>query len=190
MRGYRSVIGCMTRFTPLLLLGCLMMVLAACSPKVEPPPRPTAPVPLPDFELPKLEGGTLSRADLRGKITVLHFCASWSPASAREISLMRELQEELGPKGVQVVGIALEEDDGRHMRAFAAQDPFPYPVLVADDTFHRQLGGIDAIPTTFLIDGNGMVMNRHTGLVSPDVLKADLLRMIQERDEAAKLAGK
>jgi peroxiredoxin len=173
----------------LFTISALAMLSTGCGPKIEPPPRASAPVPLPDFELPTLDGKVFSSSQLRGKITVLHFCASWSPASAREIPLMKQLQADLAKKGVQVVGIALEEDGGSDMRAFAQTSPFPYPLLLADTTFHRQLGGIDAIPTTFLIDGDGRIMNRHTGLVGRDLLLADIRRMIAERDEAAKVAG-
>lgn len=181
--------GCMTCRRIFLTISALAMLGAGCGPKIEPPPRASAPVPLPDFELPALDGTPFSSSRLRGKITVLHFCASWSPASAREIPLMKQFHADLGEEGVQVVGIALEEDGGSDMRAFAQTAPFTYPLLVADSTFHRQLGGIDAIPTTLLIDAEGRVMNRHTGLVGRDVLLADIRRMIAERDEAAKLAG-
>lgn len=174
--------------TVTLLAGLLM--LAACGPKVEPPPRTVSPAPLAEFTLPDLSGTTFQSTSLRGKITVLHFCASWSPASAREIAQLARVQQEFGPKGVQVVGIALEEDGGSDMRAFVQRTALNYPMLLADDSFHRKLGGIDAIPSTFLVDGDGRIMNRHTGLLSPEFLEAELRLMIQEAKEAAKLAGK
>jgi peroxiredoxin len=180
----------MNRFLPWLPLLAAGLLLAACAPKVEPPPRTMAPTPLAEFTLPDLQGRSFTSSSLRGKITVLHFCASWSPGSAREIAQLAQVQDKLGAKGVQVVGIALEEDGGSDMRAFAARTLLNYPMLLADDSFHRTLGGIDAIPSTFLIDPDGRIMNRHTGMLAPEFLDAELALMLKEAKEAAKLAGK
>jgi peroxiredoxin len=174
-----------------LAAACVVMLaLTGCAPKVEPPPRTVSPSPLGAFTLPDLQGTPVSSASFHGKITILHFCASWSPSSAREISQLVRIQSRYGKKGVQVIGIALEEDDGSDMRAFAKRTSLNYPMLIADDSFHRQLGGIDAIPSTFMIDPDGRIMNKHTGLISPEFMEAEIALMRQEAKEAAKLAGK
>lgn len=170
-------------------LLAVMWCMTGCGPKVEPPPRSMNPMPLPEFTLTALDGRVFTRADLQGKITVLHFCASWSPASAREIPQLEQLQEIFAEDRVQVIGIALEEKEG-DMRAFAERTPVGYPILLAKESFHREVGGIDAIPTTFLVDDRGMIMNRHTGLVGRSVLEADVRRMLEERKTAEKVADR
>lgn len=158
--------------------------LASCSPKVEPPPRSVAPSPGPTFSLKDLQGQPVTSDSLKNKIVVLHFCASWSPSSAREVRQLALLQEKYRKKGVQVVGIALEEGDGADMRAFAARTPFNYPVALAPSDFHREFGGIEAIPTTFMISTGWVIMNKHTGLISPEFLAAELDLMIREAKES------
>lgn len=160
----------------LLALG----ILVSCGPKVEPPPRNLAPTPAPSFTLTDLQGNKVASDSLHGKIVVLHFCASWSPSSAREVRQLAALQEKYGPKGVQVIGIAVEEGDGSDMKVFASRTPFNYPVLLATSDFHRQFGGIEAIPTTFMISPDWMVMNKHTGMISVEFLEAELDLMIDE----------
>jgi peroxiredoxin len=180
----------MTRALIFLCTCTLGLAGVGCGPKTEPPPRSGAPTPLAAFSLPDLQGQTYSSASFGGKITILHFCASWSPSSAREIELLRRIQDTFAEEDVQVVGIALEEDGGSDMRAFAQKTSFNYPLLIADENFHRKLGGIDAIPSTLMVDPQGQIVNRYTGLVGEDTLIADLRRMIEERKQAAKLAGK
>lgn len=168
-----------------LLASLILITLVACGPKVEPPPRSIPPTPLPDFSLTALDGRTCTPANLRGKITVLHFCASWSPASAREIPQLEALQRAFAKKNVQVIGIALEEKEG-DLRAFLERTPVSYLMLPASESFHRIFGGIDAIPTTFLVDHRGVIMNRYTGMIGLPTLEADIRRMIEEKRQAEK----
>ena len=160
----------------LLALGTLV----SCGSKVEAPPRNLAPTAAPSFTLPDLQGNKVSSDSLRGKIVVLHFCASWSPSSAREVHELAAIQEKYQAKGVQVVGIAVEEGDGSDMKAFATKTPFNYPVLLASSDFHREFGGIEAIPTTFMISPDWMLMNKHTGMISVEFIEAELELMLKE----------
>jgi peroxiredoxin len=164
--------------------------LVSCSPKVEAPPRSLAPTPAPAFSLKDLQGNTITSDSLKGKIVVLHFCASWSPSSAREVRQLAHLQEKYQKKGVQVIGIAMEEGDGSDMRTFATRTPFNYPVVLAPDHFHREFGGIEAIPTTFMISPNWVVMNKHTGMISVEFLEAELDFMIQEAETQGNVLAK
>ncbi|MDX6765268.1 MAG: TlpA disulfide reductase family protein [Candidatus Methylacidiphilales bacterium] len=164
-------------------------LLAACTTKVEPPARNITPTAAPSFTLPDLAGNPVSSDSFKGKILVIHFCASWSPSSAREIRQLCAIQEAYREKNVQVIGLALEEAGGADMKAFASQTPFNYPVLVAPSNFHREFGGIEAIPSTFLINPSGMIMNKHTGMIAQEYLEAELDLMIREAKEAAKGAA-
>ena len=161
-------------------------LLASCGPKVEPPPRSMTPTPAPSFSLTDLQGNTLSSDSLHGKIIVLNFCASWSPSSAREVRQLAALQDKYRDKGVQVVGIAMEEGNGNDLKAFASRTPFNYPVALASSNFHQDFGGIEAIPTTFMINPDWVIINKHTGMVGPEFLEAELDLMLKEAKAKAK----
>jgi len=111
----------------------------------------------PAFTLTNLEGKSISLADFRGKVVVLDFWATWCPPCKREIPDFIDLQKEYGSRGVQIVGIALDEPE--KVRAFAQQNGMNYPVLLGSDEVTMRYGGIEGIPTTFIIDKSGRIVN-------------------------------
>ena len=132
----------------------------AASPAPSLPPSATSGN-APAFTLPDLTGRSVSLADFKGKVVVLDFWATWCPPCRKEIPDFISIQNEYGSKGVQVVGIALDELP--KVRAFVQSNGMNYPVLMGNDAITAQYGGIEGIPTTFIIDRNGKIVERFEG---------------------------
>ncbi len=164
-------------------------VLAACKPPVPEIERSIVRAPAPSFTLPTADGKEIQSTNFQGQIVVLHFWATWSPASVRDILNLTRLQEEFGPQGVQVIGIALEESGTSDLRTFLQNTSINYTILAAQSDFHQTFGGIDAIPTTYLIDPDWHIVNRHTGLATYDMLRAEIQFMLLEKQQAAETAA-
>jgi cytochrome c biogenesis protein CcmG/thiol:disulfide interchange protein DsbE len=118
----------------------------------------------PAFVLPEIGGGQVSLADLRGKVILLNFWATWCPPCRREIPDFISLQGQYGAQGLQIVGIGTDEPE--KVRAYAQENGMNYPVLFGTDDVALKYGGIDAIPTTFLIDRQGRIVTKYVGLRS------------------------
>jgi peroxiredoxin len=131
----------------------------------------------PAFTLPDLKGVPVSLASLRGKVVVLDFWATWCPPCRREIPDFISLQSQYGAKGLQVVGVALDEPEA--VKAFAAQSRMNYPVLLGTDDIARMYGGITGIPTTFIIDKSGKIVNRFEGFRPKEVFEKEILKLLQ-----------
>jgi peroxiredoxin len=131
----------------------------------------------PRFVLADLHGRPVSLEEFRGKVVILDFWATWCPPCKREIPDFVALQSAYGGKGVQIVGIALDEPE--KVRAFAAQNGINYPVLLGTDEIARLYGGIDGIPTTFMIDPKGMIVAKFEGYRPKDVFESAIGRMLQ-----------
>ena len=130
----------------------------------------------PAFSLPDLNGKTVSLADLKGHVVILDFWATWCPPCRREIPDFVNLQNEYGSRGLQIVGIALDDQD--KVEAFARENGMNYPVLIGSDEIARRYGGIDGIPTTFIIDRKGKFVGRFEGFHSKGVFEGEITKLL------------
>jgi len=128
---------------------------------------------LPDFTLTDLEGKPRSAGQWAGKVLVLNFWATWCPPCRKEIPGFIALQNELGAKGLQFVGIAI--DDPAAVRRFAAETEFNYPILVGDSNalkLSQQLGNrLQGLPFSVIFDRDGHVRYSTVGGLASQTLR-------------------
>lgn len=134
--------------------------------------------PAPYFSLATLDGDTLTLADLKGQVVVLNFWATWCAPCRVEIPDLIEMQDDLTAEGVRFVGIAVNDLGREAIEAFAAEADFNYPIVLGDGEISDAYGGVYALPTTILIDRDGMVRHKITGLVSKSMLMPMLREMM------------
>lgn len=136
-------------------------------PSDTPSQGPTANVP-PDFQIPTVDGRTIRLSDYRGKVLVVDFWATWCPPCQRETPELVKLAKEDGPRGVEVVGLHID-DRGRsspaQIRNFISQYQIPYTVGMATDAmFSAYLGySDDSIPQTLVYDRDGRLVAHFIG---------------------------
>ena len=119
----------------------------------------------PAWELPLIGGGTLNSADLAGKIVVVDFWATWCPPCRAEVPHYVELQETYREKGLVIVGISFDEGANAEGRVVKFMEDYKinYPVVMGDAAVAEAFGGIEAFPTTFVVDREGRLVNRKVG---------------------------
>jgi peroxiredoxin len=121
---------------------------------------------MPSWELANLQGQLVRSADFEGKVVLLGFWATWCPPCRKEIPGFIELQERYGDAGLVVVGVSLDEGGPAAVAPFVSKEGINYPVVMGDSTIVGAFGGIPSIPTTFVIDRDGRIAERHVGYVS------------------------
>lgn len=127
--------------------------------------------PAPDFALPDLEGTTRTLDEWAGQVVVLNFWATWCGPCKDEIPEFIRLQDELGPDGVQFVGIALDEEGAPLVRPFSADLGINYPILLDDTVVSEAYRGHYVVPTTYIIDRQGHMRHRYIGAVTFETLE-------------------
>lgn len=124
---------------------------------IEPEPQRDAAQVLLAASLPDLDGRMQPLAQWRGKVMVVNFWATWCPPCLKEIPEFVRLQQRYSDKGVQFLGLAI--DDRAKVAAFVARHGMNYPVLIAEKeglTLARAAGNrIGALPFTVIIDKQG-----------------------------------
>ena len=134
----------------------------------------------PDFELGDMNGATVSAADFDGKIMLLNFWASWCKPCTEEMPMLARLQHNYAGRGVQVVGIAL--DDPRKAREFASELAINYPILVGStDTVlaGRRYGNRSGmLPYSVLVDVDGIVRWAYLGVLDKEELEAQIKALL------------
>jgi thiol-disulfide isomerase/thioredoxin len=163
---------------PLLLIGAVTLYYVNSSSSA-PAPRLVSSTPknaAPQFTLSDLNGRPVSLSDYRGKVVILDFWAPWCPPCKREIPDLISLQDQYGPKGLQVVGIGLDRTD--NVTTFVRENGVNYPVMVGDDEITRLYGGIPGIPTTFIVDKEGNISKRFEGFTDRSVFEAAIRKLL------------
>lgn len=131
---------------------------------------------LPEFNLPDLSGRQHNISEWRGKVLVINFWATWCPPCLKEIPDFVALQEQYADKGLQFIGIALE--DREPVAEYTAATNINYPVLLGGDNgiaLSQQLGNnVGAVPYTLIVDRQGQIIFRHPGELS----KQQIMEMV------------
>jgi thiol-disulfide isomerase/thioredoxin len=119
--------------------------------------------PAPDWELTDLNGKLVKLSDFRGHVLIADFWATWCAACRIEIPQFVELQKRYGNKGLTVIGVSLDEQGPEVVKKFAKRFGVNYPIVIGNEKVAQVYGGIDALPTTFVIDRKGRIVSRHIG---------------------------
>jgi peroxiredoxin len=128
----------------------------------------------PNFALPDAQGNEIKLSDLKGKVVLLNFWATWCGPCKIEMPWFVEFQREYKDKGFAVVAVSLDEEGWEVVKPFAEGLKLNFPVVVGDDELAGKFGGIAALPTTFIIDKEGKIVATHTGLVSKSDYKEEI----------------
>jgi thiol-disulfide isomerase/thioredoxin len=118
------------------------------------------------FTLTDLDGNAISFADLRGKVVLVNFWATWCPPCRAEIPDLIKLQERYRDKLV-VLGISEDEVGPDEVKAFVTEQKINYPIAMSTPEMSQIFKGVSALPTTFVIDRDGKVQMRHVGMLDP-----------------------
>lgn len=135
---------------------------------------------LPDFSVKDLQGRTLSSADLRDKVVLIDFWATWCEPCKKEMPGYQKLMDRYGATGLAVVGLKLDiMKDTEDPIQFANSMGVRYPLAVATDELKRKFGGIEGLPTTLLYDREGILREKVIGFEYTWVLEAKLKPLLR-----------
>jgi thiol-disulfide isomerase/thioredoxin len=167
----------------LLLLSLATVGLVGCNqhPASQPRPKPDVIAAgeigsrLPDFTVKDLQGHEISSADLRGKVVLIDFWATWCQPCKKEMPGYQKLLDRYGSRGFTVIGFKFDTmRDIEDPVLFAKRMGVRYPLGVASDDLKQKFGGIEGLPTTLLYDRQGVLRQKIIGFEYTNVIESDL----------------
>ena len=130
------------------------------------------PSPLPAFSMQDLDGRTITTDDLYGKVTLVNFWATWCGPCRAEIPDLIKLQARY-PDHLQIIGVSADEGPVQVVEDFATAYGINYPIVMSTPELNRAFPGVMALPTSFIIDPEGRVVQTHIGLINPGVFEQE-----------------
>lgn len=132
----------------------------------------------PSWTLKDVDGNPVSSDSFKGKVVVIDFWATWCPPCREEIPGYIEMQKKLGEKGLVIVGISLDSKGPAVVKAFMEKFGMNYTVVMGDEAIAEAFGGIEAIPTTFVIARDGKIAFRKVGYIEHSEFEKRLLPLL------------
>ena len=118
----------------------------------------------PDFSLVDSNGGNVKLSDYRGKVVIVDFWATWCPPCRKGIPDLIDIKKQYGDK-VAIIGISVDTDSKGEVVPFIQRMGINYPIVYYTPEVVQAYGGIDGIPTSFVVDKSGKIVDMHVGLV-------------------------
>jgi cytochrome c biogenesis protein CcmG/thiol:disulfide interchange protein DsbE len=131
----------------------------------------------PEFKLDGLDGKALTLAGLRGKVVLLNFWATWCGPCQAEIPDLIALQQKYKDQ-LQIIGLIVDEDDASSVKQVVAETRINYPVAMTSPEVRMQYGGIAALPTSFVLDLQGRIVQKHEGLRDPALYETEIRALL------------
>jgi peroxiredoxin len=135
----------------------------------------------PSFTLKDMDGRDVSSTNFAGTTRVVLFWANWDEPSQKQLLALVELQREYGTNGVQVLGLLLDNRDLPGVKETLAKNGVTFPILITDYATVDGFGGLDAIPTLFVVEPHGMILSRYVGLTEKKTLE-NFIRSIRQAE--------
>ncbi|MBE3125305.1 MAG: TlpA family protein disulfide reductase [Acidobacteria bacterium] len=132
--------------------------------------------PAPEFSLQDLQGDSLSLSSYKGKVLVLNFWATWCPPCRREIPDFIEAYKNLKDKGLEILGVSVDDLSAEALRDWTQKAGMNYPVALATAKIIADYQPGEFIPATIVIDRRGRIRYRQSNLMD----KETLLRLFEE----------
>jgi thiol-disulfide isomerase/thioredoxin len=135
------------------------------------------PDPAPEFKFKDFSGKELNLEASRGKVILLNFWATWCGPCRAEIPELIALQNRYKDR-LQIIGLVVDDDDEKGIRSVIESEGINYPVALADPDTRFAYGGIAALPTVFVINSEGRVVQKHIGLFDPALYETEVRALL------------
>jgi thiol:disulfide interchange protein DsbD len=136
---------------------------------------------LPSVSLSLLKGGAIATDSLRGKVALINFWATWCVPCKAEIPWFNQFDKDYKARGLEVVGVSLDEEGAAKVKPFLKDNPMNYSVALGDqaaaDAF--KVDG-NKLPVTLLVDKQGRVRFKHVGLAKKEEFEAEISQLLNE----------
>jgi peroxiredoxin len=131
-----------------------------------------------NFSLVDSNGAQVKLADYKGKVVLLNFWATWCGPCKVEIPWFMEFNKTYKDKGLAVLGVSMDDDGWKSVKPYLAEKKMDYTVVVGNDQVAQSFGGVDSLPTTFLIDRDGRIAFSHMGLAGKDTYEKEIRSLL------------
>lgn len=128
----------------------------------------------PDLSVPDLSGKEVRLSDLRGKVVLLNFWASWCPPCREEMPSMVKLNKSMAGKPFQMLAVSIDEKGKAAVEAYSAKSGISLPFYLDTEGKGSRLYGTTGVPETFIIDKKGVILKKIIGGLDwshPDVAR-------------------
>jgi cytochrome c biogenesis protein CcmG/thiol:disulfide interchange protein DsbE len=130
------------------------------------------PVALEEFSITDLSGRRISSREWRGKVVLVNFWATWCPPCRAEIPDLIKLQNKYRDK-IVIVGLSEDEGSVEGVKEFVREHEMNYPVAMTPPEIRKLFRGVAALPTTFVLDGEGRLVQKHVGQLNPPAIERE-----------------
>jgi thiol-disulfide isomerase/thioredoxin len=131
----------------------------------------------PDFKLTALDGKAVSLAASKGKVILLNFWATWCGPCRAEVPDLIELQNKYKDR-LQIIGLVTDDEDLDEVTRFVKEFEINYPIAFATTDLRMAYGGVAALPTSFVLNTEGRVVQKHEGLRNPALYEVEIRALL------------
>jgi thiol-disulfide isomerase/thioredoxin len=131
------------------------------------------PQPVPAFLVNDLDGNPVSTAAWKGKVVFINFWATWCPPCRAEIPVLIDLANRYKDR-LQIVGVSLDDSGPEDVKKFVKDAGINYPVIMANRAIMAEYGGVPALPTLFVVNAEGNIVQKHEGLYAPALYETEV----------------
>ena len=123
--------------------------------------------PAPEVKFNAIGGESFSTSELRGKVVLVSFWATYCSACIQEMPKLADTHRKFSARGYETIAVAVRRDDPDRVAQFTAKHALPFKVaLDSSGELAREFGNVRITPMSFLVDRNGKVLRRYIG--APD----------------------
>jgi cytochrome c biogenesis protein CcmG/thiol:disulfide interchange protein DsbE len=166
----------------LLVTSCSSTRTVSASAKSEKDRKPAA-----DFTLKDSNGASVKLSDYRGKVVLLNFWATWCGPCQLEIPWFEEFEQQYKSQGFAVLGVSMDEDGWGVVKPYIAEHKVNYRVLLGDDSVTQLYGGVESLPTSFIIDREGKIaFAPHIGLIQKNEYVNEIQSLLENKQTSVR----
>jgi thiol-disulfide isomerase/thioredoxin len=132
-----------------------------------------------DFSLKSADGKSYVLKKYRGKVVIVNFWATWCGPCRKEIPDFIEAYKKYKDKGLVIIGISVDKDGWSAVTPFIEESKINYPIVLANEQVVENYGGVEAIPSTFIVDKKGYIVDQQIGMMSLEELETKLQPLLK-----------
>jgi peroxiredoxin len=139
----------------------------------------------PDFTLDDANGQPVTLSEFRGKVVLLNFWATWCTPCRIEIPWFVDMEREFKDEGFAVIGVSMDEDGWEVVKPFMDNLKVNYRMVLGTEELAQLYSGVQALPTSFIIDRDGRIATTHAGIVSRKTFEEEIRALLDNKGSAS-----